>query len=274
MSLLDPEIAEALAAAPPYIEPAQLGHPWGRSVRLPPRVPIVESYATQVHTQILGGERLVLAPTDAPVPAYDDTVGNPLKFLLTAWNPMGGMATYDSNESDNRSLRAGVAQAGGVVSAEFVTTPPDRSWVEETLVVEGITREQAKQFAFDFCQPAFTIWTPECLHIEPSGRMDTMWSQRFRYSTELVPRTCPMRTDDEPGAKCVRRGGPWTSGSITASALWQEHRRELLRGLGCDACDDGREPTLGPLGAVRGSIPVGDRNLLVANRYGGYAWTS
>ena len=63
-------------------------------------------------------------------------------------------------------------------------------------------------------------------------------------------------------------GGGWTSASIHAAALWQEHRALGVRLVGCDSCDDGRETCWGPGGGAMSLTPI-----VLASRYGNATWT-
>ena len=92
------------------------------------------------------------------------------------------------------------------------------------------------------------IWAPDTLHVIATYRWDAMRDQHLRWREVVVPKTCPMGTDAEPGARCVRRGGPWISVSMHAELIWKACRELLLSRLGCHPYEGGNLPTPGPLG--------------------------
>ena len=63
------------------------------------------------------------------------------------------------------------------------------------------------------------IWAPDTLHVIATYRWDALRDQHLRWREVVVPKTCPMGTDAEPGARCVRRGGPWISVSMHAELI-------------------------------------------------------
>ena len=265
------EFERARAHGVSYVEPAQLGDADGRRIRMPARAGLAESYATQIHAWQTGGARMVVRPVEGDVPAYDDHVGAGwTRFILTAANPLGRPCTEADNDAAHEAMRARLADLGANVVQEITTMAPDRGWYEDAFLVTEVTRRQVAELAYEFGQPAYTVWTPETLTVEATGRWDAMPRLRSRWKAEPVARTCPMRADDHLSDRCAMRGGPWISASITAATLWKAHRDGLVRRLGCDACADGARPFAGPLGTVAGPIEI--RPHIVASRYGGYAW--
>jgi hypothetical protein len=233
-------------------------------------VALTESYAAQEHVSLRRGVRiLVRGRLDEVVPVQPGWFGL-AKWLISAWNPLGAPATRSANVARTERLLADLRRAGGLVSDVLATSPPDRSWVEDTVVVVGLEEEQVRDLARHYGQPAVTEWRDDRLRIVPTGLVTDLDEVTRRAVAEVRAATCPMRVDDLDGERCAMRGGPWTSGSIHAASLWATHRRLLLERLGCDACGGGSRPTLGPLGAVVG--PVDLHEPLLASRYGGYAW--
>src|SRR4051794_2160870 len=78
------------------------------------------------------------------------------------------------------------------------------------------------------------------LTVVPTGLHDDVELVSRRFVVEPHPTTCPMLVDGVRGARCVMRGGPWTSASIQAAAIWTDHRRLLLARFACAACENGR----------------------------------
>lgn len=266
----DPQIQAAQRARVPYLEPEGIGDPVGRRARRPATVPLAESYATQEHVSVRGGVRLLVrASLDETVPTPTDFY-LPAKWLVTAWNPWGDPSTPAENRVRTERLLAELRAAGALVSDVLATSPPDRSWVEDTVVALGLPADDVLRMARTAGQPAVTAWRDRFLTVVPTGLVDGLEEVTRPAVVEARDRTCPMRVDDVAGDRCVMRGGPWTSGSIHAAAIWAAHRRLLLARLGCDSCDDGARPTLGPLGSMRGPVELAEP--VLASRYGGYAW--
>ena len=63
-------------------------------------------------------------------------------------------------------------------------------------------------------------------------------------------------------------GGGWTSASIHAASLGQEHRAVGVRLVGCDTCSDGREACWGSGGSA-----ISLTEIVLASRYGNATWT-
>ena len=265
----------AAHARVPYQGPAALSDAAGRSTRVPATVALVDSYRTQQHVWQQGDVRMsvrldpaTVRRDDAPPPKHDEGT----RWLITAWNPWTRPLTLDENEHATRTLIADVETFGGTVLAVAATTPPERTWLEDTLVVEGLLPDVVLALARGFGQPALTALTVDTWTVVPTGITDLPVLTGCPLTSTEPSSTCPMRTDNEPDGRCLLHGGPWTSSSIHASALWRAHRNLLLSRLGCTPCRDGQNPTLGPFGDVVGATRVPGTHLVVASRYGGYVW--
>jgi hypothetical protein len=209
----------------------------------------------------------VLRPLPAePAPSQD--LSN-ARWLITAWNPVGRHCSLRENEGASQRLIARVVRVGGAIARTLATTPPTRAWLEDTLLVSGLDRPTVVGLAVEFEQPAVTAWTADALVILPTGLTGEVAPASLGWVEQIVPLTCPMRSDDIPGERCILHGGPFISASMHAAAIWRDHRRLLTSRLRCEPCDDGRGPTLGPYGAG-GVITLSD--VLLGSRYGGYAW--
>ena len=267
---MDPELQGAHHARVPYLDPQSLGLPEGRHIRVPSRTPLHESYETQQHVT-LQGDRRILWRTGALLPPPLPTDVTPILFwLLSAWNPHGAPTTLADNLARNVALGETIAEAGGEVSDIVTTVPPDRSWAEDTLIFRGIAPDDAVELAVRFGQPVLQAMGFDMLTIIPTGLSDDVHLVTLDCDQVTLPMTCPMRSDDIPGARCAARGGPWVSASMVALAIWAEHRGLLLEGLGCTPCANGTQPTLGPWSMASGSFSVARH--YIASRYGGHSW--
>ena len=269
---MDHETAMAHNAQVPYLRPAGIGDVEGRLIRVPAPVSLAESYATQEHTSVRHGTRVVVRATlDNPLaPMTSDDGFGIAKWLITGWNPLGEPCTLAENLEHNERLLERV-KTGSIIFGELLhTTPPDRSWIEDTLVIAGLTTETILEIAREFRQPAITLWQDKFLTIIPTGLVEGLEAVTRELTVELRSLTCPMRIDDVEGAKCAMHGGPYGSSAIHSAAIWGCHRNLLVPRLGCGSCDDGTVATLGPHARARGPIMLDD--VCIASRYGGYVW--
>jgi hypothetical protein len=269
VATVHPEIERAHAAQVPYVEPASLQDPEGRRVRRRPNAALHESFQTQRHISTRSGRRTQTYAGALLPPPPEDSRDPIIAWFLTAWNPLGRPSTLDENRSAHSALVATIEAAGGTVLDVVTTVPPDRSWLEETVRFRGFPGRKAIELAADFGQPAITAIGLDSLTIVPTGLHPGVDLVTHDYLVDPVTVHCPMNTDDEPGARCTSRGGPWTSSSIHAAALWSTHRDLVVSRLGCDTCDAGGAPIAGSSGAPQLLEPPA-----LASRSGGYSWPS
>ena len=100
----------------------------------------------------------------------------PPKRLVTAWNPLGEVCTLAHNTSRSDDLLQRLVATGGVVAEVLRTTPPDRSWIEDTIVFSG----QEVNSGAD----AASIWK---LKIWRSGLLAASYSRKLFCTVELMP---------------------------------------------------------------------------------------
>lgn len=268
------EVPPAPPARVPYLEPRDLGDPQGRCERILSSVPLEDSYADQRHIWVDGDRRHVLRAAQAP----HLTDGPPAEvgrdgWLISAWNPRGKATTLHRNQEFNRGLVDAVEASGGVVERVLFSVPPTREWLEETALIRSLTETEATALARAFGQAAFSVWSGEVLEIIPTGLDESVSRLVQRATLQVAPMTCPMiLEDDDVNARCTLHGGPYTSRSIHAAALWRAHRTLLMDRLGCAACENGTLPTNGPFGAAVGGVSLG--SICIASRHSGYAWIS
>lgn len=251
-----------------YRGPVDGGSPQGRARRRPARVPLEDSYRSQLLVWREGPRRRVVAPSEEGGEPPGHPWGGPV-LVLSAWNPLGEARTQQQNAHDQARLVGRVGHLGGVVRGRVVAVPPDHGWVEEALVVAGLGQGQGLELARQSGQAALVAWDEEHVEVVPTAASGSVAPWRTRWRLGEVPMTCPMRLDAQPGARCRVHGGPWTGRAIHAAALWQAHRDLLAPLLGCDACDHGAGTVDGP-GGGRGAIGISP--VKVASRHGGYVW--
>lgn len=267
---MDHEIERAHEARVPYLSPENPGTPEGRVVRLPAAGSLATSYATQGHTSLRHGRRAVLrGRLDATVATPTEFFGI-TKWMLSAWSPNGDPGALEENVARTEELLDELRSRGALIAEVLATTPPDRAWLEDTVVFAGLDVETVVRVAREHGQPALTAWRDTYLTVIPTGLVDDIEETTREAIVELRPQTCPMRVDDIEGARCAMHGGPYGSRAIHAAAIWSTHRQLLLTRLGCDPCAGGTEPTLGPLGSTVGPVMLGEID--IASRYGGYVW--
>ncbi len=267
---MDHEIERAHEARVPYHSPVNPGTPEGRVVRLPAAESLATSYATQEHTSLRHGRRAVVRGwLDSTVTMPTEFFG-PTKWMLSAWNPDGAASSLAENVARTETLLDELRRRGALIAEVLATTPPDRAWVEDTVVFAGLDADTVVDVARDFGQPALTAWRDTFLTLIPTCLVDGIQHETREAIVELRPQTCPMSVDDIEGARCAMHGGPYGSRAIHSAAIWSTHRQLSLTRLGCDPCAGGTEPTLGPLGSAVGPVMLGEID--IASRYGGYVW--
>ncbi len=262
------QIQEASAAGVRFVPPERLNCPLGRRVRQAPNEPVALSWLSQRHLWLDDGERVWLEPSA-------ETVGMPeldrgTRWLLTGWNARGRHCSLSENDAAQAELTGQVLEHGAEVIRRVATVPPDGSWLEETLMVTGLDVWEAQELAAAAGQHAVSAWDGDVLLVLVTGPDGQQQRSARRCSLVRRARHCPMRLDDVDGARCFMWGGPYGSAAIHAASLWTSHRSLLLDWMGCDACQDGALPTLGPWGRARGAISVHDQ--LLPSRHGGWSW--
>ena len=252
-----------------YVGPYNGGDPEGRSRRSPARTRLDESYEQQVLVWRANGLRLLLAPTSSPP---DERPGHPwggTVLLITAWNAHGAACTLAQNDRAQQQLVSDVERAGGTLVSRAHAVPPERDWVEELLVVSGLDDDSGLDLARRAGQAAIVRVDDDVVRVVPTRTVAAVARSSRPWTLSARPETCPMRLDDVADAPCVVHGGPWTSRSIHAAALWQTHRDLLAPRLGCAVCHDATRPVAGP-GGGRGAIMLEPMKL--GSRHGGYVW--
>ena len=230
-------------------------------VRLPPKMPIDQSYVTQ-RLQVQGSDGAVeVVPSDSRVPGR---LPFPLPaHVLSAWSPAGRLDTAGGNLAAGNDLRERL-DAELVQHRPAASYAPDRSWVEGCVVIEGMVDDGAASLGRAWGQAAVVRFDADGVHVIPTGLVDLEAVSLPGWVVRPARTTCPMRRDGESGQRCRNPGGPWVSRSMEVSLVWEEHRKLLTGFLGCGVCRDGVQPSLG----VGRAIGLGD--LYVANRWGGW----
>jgi hypothetical protein len=188
-------------------------------------------------------------------------------WFISAWNTHGIASTLAENLARTLDLRQAVIKLGASRAGDVVTAPPDLSWVEDAMVVDGLDSSEATALGRAFGQPAVTALGPGQLAIVPTGiradvRAATLDAELREWSSG-----CPLRPGE--AGPCHGDGGPWGSAAIHAAALWTTHRSVVLPRLGCGVCLDGRSEH-DPFGG-RGAAAVLNEPAL-PSRYGGFSW--
>jgi hypothetical protein len=234
---------------------------------------VSDSYAQQRYLLKWNGDRHLLAPAGAEGATelraaqgspHDDVAVRAVIHLLTAWNPDGRPTTFGENARFQEQLEEALRQP---VIGRAVAVPPDHKWFEEVLLVEGLTDVAAAELAAHFGQPTVIRWAPDGLTVLPSHAHSLVEATTAPALLRPVARGCPVRDDLDPTGRCVPIGGPWTSGSIHAHALWSSHRALGVQLLGCAPCANGRRPAWTANGSSTSfTTPC------LGSRYGGASW--
>lgn len=146
--------------------------------------------------------------------------------------------------------------------------PTGRQWIELGAVLLQTPEsdwgpDEVLFLAHQFGQDAVIRWDAEGFTALPTPSVATpeAHSHTVPVSAELAAGGCPLVGGRDEW--CKREGGPWTSGSITAAAVWQQHRRMLVDALGCGVCGGG------PHSPGRAVLA---RELFLPSRQGGWQW--
>jgi hypothetical protein len=228
-----------------------------------------ESYETQVHVSRQGSGRIAMTPTEVVGLDLPPWLSAARTWFVTAWNAYGEPCTLAENLARTFDLRQAVIELRARHVGDVVTAPPDLSWVEDAMVVDGLDIGEAAALGRSFGQPAVSALGPGQLAIVPTGVRDDLRAVTLNAELREWSSGCPLRPGE--AGTCQGDGGPWGSAAIHAAALWATHRSVVLPRLGCGVCLDGRsehDPFSG-----RGAPSVLDQPAL-PSRYGGYSWTS
>lgn len=239
-------------------------------LRYPHAVPAEESYRTNgirvwpdgVDGRVVDVEPVPGSVSDPPRSLFGADAGT--VFVVPGQHAFGRPATRAENAETLRRLIARL-EIQHWVWCPSTTFDPARQWVEQGVVVRDADLDQVVDLARYHGQGVVLRWDADGLAplatrpgAEPPGA-------GVPVPVRVVParRGCPMRRGVD--GWCVQQGGPWTSGSITMSLLWETHRAMLVDALGCGVCEGGPVTVGAPLGAT---------DLFTPSRHGGWQWGS
>jgi hypothetical protein len=232
-------------------------------VQLPPNQPLEDSYRDQWYA-FRGSSNFELRPsaevTHEPVP---EVFGNFPAYIISAWNPRGIPQIYSHNLNRGKEFGHRIARRA-IDFVKATTFAVDGGWLEESVVVNGISEERAIEYAADLGQPALVRWDAQHLTVIPTEGSSVPPSQTGWSLTTLEKAPCPMRLANRD-AQCVPAGGPWVSASQKVGGIWQQHRGMAMSAVGCGVCDTGAKVLSGANGLA---IPIVHLN--VGSRYGSY----
>ena len=254
----------ALPGTPPSLSDTLL-----RRQRVAPEQSLQESYLRQ-HCRFRHRDtELLLVSAGSPrydlLPAYPSPE-RPV-HLLTAWNTNGMPGTIMEFQQAQNTLWS-IIEPQQVLREDATAIAEDGSWFEGLLVAYGMEDDRAVALAREFGQAAALRWQDDQMTVLPTGLRPSVEPASTPVRLVRLPsRTCPVRLDVDPTGRCVTWGGPYTSGSIHAAALWGNHRGVGVRLMGCDSCDDKKEPSWGVGG---GAVNLAD--IVLASRYGNATW--
>lgn len=260
------QLAAASAASSHPVDPVSLANSAGRHLRGGPIESVSRSYATQQYAFVWGGRRVLLRPSEE----RQHPVRGPRlpSYFLSGWHPLGTWSRYDECEAAHERLRRALR---GVSRVPSVAIGRERPWFEQGFLVRGIDSQRAVEIGHAAGQGAVVAWTAGRLVVLPTGLFDDVEAVTLGAALLPAPAGCPVRTDEVPVGRCVRRGGPFGSAAIHAGALSQTHRELAIRLLGCAPCRDGWLPTWGTWGGTAGPILLSP--VALGSRHGGAGWT-
>lgn len=192
---------------------------------------------------------------------------------LSAWNADGDRHTREANDTLHAALVARI-EGLGLSTIPAVAMGRNQQWFEQGLAVQGLDDKTARALLLEFEQLG-------AIRLEIDGwyvlrRWAERNPQRLEYRVvSRMRRRCPMRAFEAPIDRCTVHGGPWTSSSRVAAALWRAHRSVGVSLLGCSTCQDGQQPVYAHGGNLvidpaRGVLLL--RELMLGSRHGGYCF--
>lgn len=247
----------------------KLVYPWHEQDKEPfkryaPHQPVEDSYAGQWYRITLGETQYELRPVQAHI-GNSELAPTQSHYFISAWNPDGAATDFEANQ--NLHARLGrVLSDMGVDATEAVTFSEDSSWFEAAWCVRGLDDDAARFLASNFRQLALVRWDATALTVIALDGRPIASTQHGWQLTKLAALPCPMKREDR-NTQCTPEGGPWVARSQAIGAVWHEHRRTVLRLVGCEGCSSGTAALAGNNGT-----PITLRPLLMASRFGGYMW--
>ncbi len=239
-------------------------------LRHPPSVPVAESYRSnwvRVWPDGPGGRVVDVEPapgtvSDARLAVFGAEAAT--VFVVSGQHAFGRPSTRADNAETLRRL-IGRLDIQHWVWSPATTFDPGRQWVEEGVVIRGADTDEVCDLARRHGQDLVLRWDADGLAPVVTRAGVELPSNGVPVPVRIAPaRTgCPLRGGVD--GWCVQQGGPWTSGSITASLVWETHRAMLVDALGCQVCEGGPVTVGAPLGAT---------DLFTPSRRGGWQWGS
>jgi hypothetical protein len=231
--------------------------------RQPAQETVFDSYANQHYRLELDGRLFQLAPVDQKT-QLPETAERPLApgFIISAWNPNGDPAFENDNDDANDRLELDLAR---FTYTPLVTLARNSRWIEHSFLVHGINREKAIDLARKYGQKGLVALTDTTLEVILVDEPTPANSQTLKV-IELPTAPCPLMLEFEAEKECHPYGGPWTSSSIEAAAIWSFQSKLLIGALGCSVCQKPSQPYRQRSGAIA------IRPAAVPSRFGGWQW--
>lgn len=233
-----------------------------RHVARSPTEPVATSYASQRYRLTVDGAQYELTPSAEPTGMTLDRLS---VHLIGAWQPDARAATLSENLRRTDNLRHELTDLGQPIRTVGVVAE-DGSWFERAIAVGGLDDATATELGATFGQAAVMRIASGEVTVLPTGLRDDIERSTSPYAATVVPFSCPLRPAGSMD-RCAQVGGPYGGRAIATAVMWDEYRRVGLHVLGCDTCNDGREPIGGPPGHGISLAPIE-----VGSRFGGFRW--
>jgi hypothetical protein len=183
------------------------------------------SYLTQTYRY----QNLSIGPTE------EETQPIPQGFTISAWSPNGETLTYKENQERNWELQRHL-QNKKIKFEKLVTVEATRAWVEDSFLIQGISKHVAKALAHKFQAPGF---------VELKGNQAIVYETSSTKSQTIqigfIPRElgCPAKRNGREDQDFCQQHGYWTTGSaIAALGNWQNNLTIVNSRLGCNLCNN------------------------------------
>lgn len=221
--------------------PHRIDDDYGRVLRRPPSIPVVQSYRDNI-VRIWPQGRDAAAVDVVPAPGSQSAgpeqvfgEGCGPVYVIAGAHAFGRPTTFEEDEGTLERLywRLNFQGEDWVPSA---STSPDRQWVEKGATVRNIEEADILSLAFFQGQDVVFRWDEQGL-TPLATREGVEVGGDDPVAVQITPAKtgCPLRCGAD--GPCKMYGGPWTSSSISAAYFWSSHRALLLDAFGCHVCE-------------------------------------
>lgn len=211
---------------------------------LAPRPTLVESYRLgNLRVWSNAGQAVDLLPAltvSEPAEGTHPTVPEPVEVTRPApvhlAFPVNSLSPGSDEEMEAVRWLRTVVENHCVDWARAARWSPSLDWAQPGIAIRGLDEDAMLLLAVELGLDAWLRWDCRGLRVR-SGDERLAWLPNAPVHLREVRPGCPLRGGVSDF--CTPWGGPWTSQSRAAWAMWQQHRRMVVTALGCGVCHGG-----------------------------------